>query len=1413
MTDRTFRSPSPNSPSNRPVNRPASSHGPYPQYDQDEAPPVPALPKDIAQRFSARPASVEPRQRTNSPPPRQNGGRVVSLDRGPGTLPDRANSVKTKRMQAAIKEQPPSPRGTTSINFSRPMSPQALSYPAVSDEGAADIARSLSQTADRPVKKKKKKITPNVPAEGSFLAAANSDGPHGTAVEALTAQKPAASPTSQDARTSQLPFQVDSAKKKKKKMAHSSPVTHADSTSELYSIGYPSDTDSVTSERSSSGGRAGGAAARARGSLAKQPSIVREDREAEELAEGKPKATRKEPALVSNGAAVPSTPANTSKVLSKDRQQNRTSSQQTTPTVPENTQIDRPVSLTPGRAAHFSSHPEYATLDATRHQPLGRSASPAKSALKHSPSRGHSPVVNRSGLAPSEASDTASQVSDDGPRSTSTSKKRRNVRVSFDEESVFIGHAAGPSSATDSPVILSPQGKAKPQSWFDLLRDKKKEDPGSDQDEDSVMKPTPALPSFGSIRERQKPSREATDQPVISEKVTGPNLQSTSMSSDASIGNVIAGESTKREVSDSSTTPKPSSNDPIPPEVTSVEGTGEHSEDDELDDLGNSSERRPEDQPQSQKAQDATLVVDETENPTIKDVTTSSHETALKDENGSVPIISVQPASPNPGTPLKNRSSWLGMPGGFPSANDGDDNKDASVPSQHAESSESVPTPHLTNTKPVSDGAAAREISNSPVEVAPLEQSSGPKHLEDVEETEETDETDENSIYSDAAEDQSDLEGDGFGSINAIVESPTSPATAPPSKSPPASPSLKAPKEKSVRPAPTSRQESGASVSSGDGWVKTQSYWASLSQAQRQQLEHAALPGAVDEPVLRNRTMRGKDAVPKKKKKAKDLIQQTDNKAPTEGAPAQVQAVKTSPSQPRNGPSKQTSPSLRSEPPLSRAPNRSSLPPSSTVPSVEKKGRPVSELSKTIIQPVPKSGQATAQTSSAGGRMVAPPTATKKMQKKKAANAVPKLSRGDSDSSSSFKKTRARSPADSQYKMKRTMRATANDKPQGPNSIRASSLSLRSTSPMGPTTRRPFSAMGSSSMRTSMRDSSDLGRPLRSSLRAPESSSKASRTKSPSRFGFGKAAKATPTESKSASRFSSRFGDSSDDEDGFPTAVSSRFADSSDEDEPTKLTPVRGIPRRIDEGDSTDLEDSSGDETRGQKSSTAVETPNTQMSSPEGQALATGSLRSASGAQAPVAGLGAGFQAKKAAEKEKKRRSFLGGFGGKKRETVSQVRKDEIGKPSPFSLTLEQRRGDRTSGIPSITAPQKAPLSLLKPVAEAPLSINTNLNNSAPSSAAGTMQNSPKHPKLQRKQTPKKLTTAKDISWPLSPPPQGVASEPEARPRTSDGGNPGNDSGRPAIGLRQNTAQSEAALGPGKKKKVSFWRKAFGLGN
>lgn len=1370
MTERSFRDPSPN--------RKTSA-----SMRTDDPPPVPALPKGytslpppLPAKSGRRAASVEPPERVLSPPPGPSG-RGVSLDRGPGAMLGRGDIRNYYKPKIARLDEERA-QSRESINFSRPMSPRnspppsplpsrrpqsplsqsstaaqlsAKSSPAqrLPEGEAQNIAYRMQETAVRPVKKKKTVVARDL-TEGSHLAA----GAIETREATPRRQPPSASSTpSPSAPTSQpagLDNTVNTAPRRKKKRIAPAVGTQTSS--------YASDTDSVVSDVSSSAERPRSYNTRAARLLAKQPSVVREDREAEEKEDETILVEKTQETVGYKGNISTGTAPNMSKPLANGQQHKKATSQLLSSQSPANAiSLDtgsalRHQSLSPARAAHFSSQPISNTPEELRHQPPARSVSPAKSALKHSPSpRRPSPAGfvpggwNQShGKAASEASDTTSVISDEGLKPAS---RKKRARVSFDDEPVAVGRAASPPTSPDSPVILSPQNKEdSDKAWYGSGRDKNKVVAGSDSDQESIMKPTPMLPSFGSIRGRNDRARPDSG-PTVNQNNSDEKLGETQVSTDQIVGGVLYQDFVNKSSSPYISIPQHASNEPLPPEVTSVEGSGYHSDTDPstYSDDGAESYNSP-----------TTLASSLSSNGTALGQKFAPTNSAVEEESStqvtisSVPSIAVQPATPGTESRETDQEDWFGMPGGFPSSSD---------VSQFQEHSTAPFVEHYaTDPTPASIGISEPEPEathhepGSPVvgEVAEgLRIQTDPHHDEESEDSG-------SSIYSDAAEDLSDLEGDGFGSINAIVESP-----------------VIAPVAKPNRPNPLARNESELSEpAQEEGWDRAQQYWSGLSQSRKQQMERAAAPGTADDPPTELR--------PKPKKKGKVVAQQasqprdTNQDAPFPPWPDKqyredivraksptVPAMKKSmrASGPESPPETHMRSSMRKSAPPKSSESRGAL---------QKKQRPVSAVAMVDYnKPLNKSTVNHDRAASMGTQQssLTPVVA----QPKKKSTMRRAVSNG-SDSSSSFKKARSSTTADgNRYSMRRSMRSGSVDsRPQSAN-IRA--FSARSPSPSGPVTRRPFSSIGPGTagpgMRTSMRSSMDSG--------------KQNRTKSPVRsLGFGRGSKPTPAASKPKSRFSSRFGDSSDEEDDGPRMARSRFADSSDEDEPTGLTPVRGIPRRIDEGDSTELEDSDAEN--------SPPTPRTKPartappSKLEGTAVATGSLRSGVPTE-----LGTGLQAKRAAENEKKKRSFFGALGSKRRDD-SKVRTSDVESAaraiSPLS-PVASPKADRVLGEAVSPTAQRA--------------------NVSPKSPA-----SPRSPKLQRRNTPMRLPMD---SWPL---PQSPVSVADGRPNTSDGGTAGGKQReRPELGNRRSTGQVingvVVSAKTGKKKRFPMLRKAFGL--
>ena len=1416
MTERTFRSPSPNRASE------------LVQYD-DDAPPVPALPPDymyppaIPAKSHRRAASVEHPERVSSPPPKILGGRGVSLDRGPGVMKARPVKKTGNRITSlsSIGELERT-NSKESVNFSRPMSPQnspptspisdrrpnasttgLVKSPQASQQENSvgplrndevdDIQNSVQQQVAHPIKKKKKSAD-KAAAEGSYLAAGTMGARNsGVAVDPSAQRLSTVSPMPTVSRDSpltsdNLELSAPTTKKKKKAV----PMANNFRTQELgvaAHIGYASDSDSV-SERSPSTEPPRGFHTRAAGLLTKQPSTVREEREAEEQEERGIQATARNTASQKDSTIIRTASTISSRKLT-DSKQHPTSTEQLssidreishTSTLPSwisensvNKGNNRPQSLSPARAAHFSSRPTIMTPDGIRHQPPPRSVSPAKSALKSSPSsRGPSPAGDISGgwsrKAPSEASDTTSLVSEDGARSMT---KKKNARVSFDSEPALIGRAVSPPSTPDSPVFASPQNKdSSKKIWLGVGRDRKQGSVAASAAADNTIVARPALPSFGSVRGR----KDQNDMNLKPDTTSGTGwaketLSRMDISADQAVGAVLARDAETRNSTSAVA-------GIATPDGSLSRGLGRGLED-QTDDV----------QSPAKSKETPTAIDNDLHDVETNHTTRSNDELPTTVHHGTVPSIAVQPATPGIENSLFAQDEWLGMPGGFPVPREDSSRTDSSSLVEHHPTDLTPAAIGLAEPEPAA--AAANHDPASPAVGQVAEALRGQTALKDVREESEDDN---DSIYSDAAEDLSDFDGDGFGSINAIVESPAGRSPGLAITTPPDSPISAAPPGKGKESVPSSNIHNDPSQPpSSEGWDQTQAYWSGLSQSRKQQIEKAAVPSVVAK-IANNQPA----PKPKKKKKTaskRETEVQTSAHPPLPPWPDKKsrEEVKRplSPKVPVMKSSMRSSQHYEAEEPHMRSTMRKSqqyegeephmrstmrnpatakpsMRPISTLPkhpsppeprgSLQKKHRPMSAVA--MVDYNQASSPATAKHNRAVSEGFQPralnPVAAQPTKKTGTAN-IRRTTSNDSDSSSSFKKARNTTSNSGRYTMKRTMRAVSVDeRPRSTYDGRSKAFSVRSPSPADSTARRPFSSAGPG-MRTSMRGSFD------------------SRAKSPTRnFGFGKAPK-PKKDTKIKSPGSSRFDDSSDEEGG-PKTFSSRFADSSDEEDPaplpSDLTPVRGIPRRIDEGDSTDLEDSS------------VETSPRLPKSPrtpkrlEGAALASGSLRhNGPGTDSPTTtDMGTGLQAKKAVEKEKekKRRTFLSPFGSKKREEPT-MRKPEPESTSPRAAHPETRKAERILGLDS-------------------------------------PQQSPRSPKLQRRNTPKRPTTD---SWPLPQSPAIATSD--IRPKTSDGTTAAKS--RPEIGIRRTTLEGQAALGTngtilgkgGKKKRFGMLRKAFGL--
>ncbi|PQE33476.1 hypothetical protein CJF32_00003368 [Rutstroemia sp. NJR-2017a WRK4] len=1228
------------------------------------------------------------------------------------------------------------------------------------------IEQGLNDAANAPVKKKKRIATKQ--AEGTHLADGTVGGRlKGTAVDAMTAAaklQPAPQPVSpkspnrpqsqstiaaspsparalprvetevKPAVTSTAPQQTSTLapspilpKKKKKR------VIVNDDDSDQASLRPNSSDDSDASIQPYSFHTRAGAL------LAKKPSVVREDREREEEEDDSP--LRLKPGegnfQSQNEVARTITPSPTplprssagrghgqaqaSAAFAKSRQHTRSASQPalmttpepivtgTSPSVGASAQGGRVQSVSPTRTPHFVTTPETLVV---RHQPPPRSISPRKSALKHSSvssnsPRGPSPIDGHSPRA-SMVSNDSSSVADEQP-------KKKGNRVSFDEASnVVLGQSL--PIVTDSPVIPSPQTSRR--GWFSMGRGKKKDNSVMDDNDDEVMKPRPALPSFGSVREK-KASREVEERPLVRppEQVqsthplvsipsptspSSPSIFTTptdeamefplGQSHDHVTGAVLAQDATSKNAANIS-----KSREPLPPEVTTVEGTGEVSDVSSI------------------------YSVDEDHNigiATSHDIE-ARHELVEEESDddqtiGDIPEIAIQQPTPTLDS-TKAKEEWPGMPGSFPFT--GNSNSTSAEQSQDETSPTTTANPTRNMTAPITQ--LPEETENREREASPL-----PDPI-----LEETEESESESIYSDAAEDltaerPAETEGaDGFMSLDAVVESPVIDST--PNGSAfgvvpgaPESPTSRATKERAYMRSKLQRKSSEPDAE--EGWDKAQEYWKGLSEERKRQLEQEAQRYADADAESEEEVAPVQK--PKKKKKVVKVVVPTESQTP----PAQPVAKRTYMIEPGakagpNGHVPAMRSSMRAEPPHASTDfqMRKSMRGNGAVRTgtrndtvqsngaVEKR-RGSASLPAEDIRANPQAVNTHLQQMAARGSAVAFPATGRRTS---VASSSPSLQRrGSGDSDTSFKRSR---PVSEGISLRRSMRGgnepSIGGRQQSP--IQSGRRSLRSPSPGG-----AMQVTMRTSMRSSMRNSADLSARAKSPIRLP---------------GFGRSSSARPAETKKpAPSRSSRFADSSD-EDEPRHAFRSRFADSSDEDEPSPVlarppsnrgAPLRSIPRPAgyQDGDSSDLPDSDDDRPPTARSLKKTQQQNGARPSSQSNALASGTLQRSGSGRGMMNTQGTISTATAAASRpQQTRRGSLLSIFRKKPDPNTKVRKSVAESPARRDTPLERSKSD--------------------------LAVIKGLNANGDGVAGGR----PMSPKLVKKNMPAAVVRRNSGAWPL----------------------------------------------------------------
>lgn len=440
--------------------------------------------------------------------------------------------------------------------------------------------------------------------------------------------------------------------------------------------------------------------------------------------------------------------------------------------------------------------------------------------------------------------------------------------------------------------------------------------------------------------------------------------------------------------------------------------------------------------------------------------------------------------------------------------------------------------------------------------------------MDDIKEEEE-----EADMYSDAYEEITEPDGDGFLSLDAVLESPAS------------SPRAKSANNKLVveekEPEAAGPKAAGPNLGSElpDDWEKAKTYWKSLSSAKRRQLEQEAMEEGEDEHENQSRAM--------KIDRLKSLNADAQTTTPAKDRSYQIAPGTVQPydSTPGSTPTDANGSSMRKSMRDTQYSEATKSDPRKLGSSLRKSMRPERPLSAGAKS----SSQPFAETSS--------PNSAPRMKRSLRHNSMD-LSSSEVRPSLNVNNRPAsyHAPTDPLSSTRHTQSLRANGFPSAASAARGAGMktSLRrhgSDSSESSFTRARTGSSGAHEFRKSMRDSmrepratSDSMRPLpppalgarrdsvsslpsgasfgagrmRQSLRG-ESADPPTRRRMP---GFGKSTSTKSKKGKSASRF----GDSSD-EDERPTSMNifkSRFADSSSEDdEPLTKSKGKGLPKSL----------------------------------------------------------------------------------------------------------------------------------------------------------------------------------------------------------------------------------------------------------
>ncbi|OTA02644.1 hypothetical protein A9Z42_0030480 [Trichoderma parareesei] len=451
------------------------------------------------------------------------------------------------------------------------------------------------------------------------------------------------------------------------------------------------------------------------------------------------------------------------------------------------------------RSAHFAASTDRLVV---KHEPPPRSLSPRKSALKS--------AVSVKG-AHHENSELSVTGTSQAHKEDLTPAHRKGARVSWNDNGTVVVAEPGTAEEVSSAAGHNLQPRHNLQSAFEGLKGNK----AFLLQQDELMSPRPALPLFGSIRDKKGKEPEERQLVRPRERSLSPQLQQPSTSHSVSFvtnNDVPTPVEVKPMHHSRGQASRNVANiskfrEPLPAIVASTESLGQESEellssDDELfEDVPTGTEQARVKKPSKALSSDAKPLPDSSPSEASKVLS--------KTVNGSLL-----------GSPVSNPN---------PPATDG----------EVAPVAESSPLP---GSFPLDDEVSGVVMDSTSKSLTPgISQSSG--HDAETQnraanDSQGSDESDMDSIYSDAYEDLSEVGEDGFMSLDAaLVSSPVASAGG---------------NKTSFSSSQDTKALDGVvsgSFQSSDDWERTKAYWKSLTSEERRRLELEALMEGDDDAV------------------------------------------------------------------------------------------------------------------------------------------------------------------------------------------------------------------------------------------------------------------------------------------------------------------------------------------------------------------------------------------------------------------------------------------------------------------------------------------------------------------------------------------------------------------------------------